>query len=56
MRNFDQVFRFLAMPVALLGFVLVATQVAGIVLRKEQRAKMDKMDSYLVTPAKNPPG
>ena len=51
--NFKQLFRFLAIPLAMIGFVLVASQVGGFVLRTDQSAKID---SNLALPAKNPPG
>jgi hypothetical protein len=50
MRDFKQVFQFLAIPVAMTVFVLMASQAGGFVLRKNQRAKLD---SSLVVPTKN---
>jgi hypothetical protein len=50
MRNFEQLFRFLAIPVAMTAFVLLASQAGGFVLRTDQRAKID---SSLVLPTKN---
>jgi hypothetical protein len=44
------VFQFLAIPVAMTVFVLMASQAGGFVLRKNQRAKLD---SSLVVPTKN---
>jgi hypothetical protein len=52
-RNFKQLFQFLAIPLAMTGFVLIASQAGGFVLRKDQPTKVD---SSLVTPVKNPPG
>ena len=52
-RNFKQLFQFLAIPLAMAGFVLIAAQAGGFVLRTGHPAKID---SHLVTPAKNPPG
>lgn len=51
MWSFSQLFRFLAIPVAMTGFVLVASHAGGFVLRKDQPAKID---SYLVSPHKYP--
>jgi hypothetical protein len=53
MRNFRKLFQFLAIPVAMTGFVLLASQAGGFVMRKEQSAKID---SSLAVPAKNPRG
>lgn len=52
-RNFKQLVQFLAIPLAMTGFVLIASQVGGFVLRKHQPAKID---SSLATQARNPPG
>ena len=52
-RSLKQLFQFLAIPLAMTGFVLVASQAGGFVLRKDQSAKVD---SSLVTPSKTPPG
>jgi hypothetical protein len=52
-RSLKQLFQFLAIPLAMTGFVLVASQAGGFVLRKHQSIKVD---SSLVTPVKNPPG
>jgi hypothetical protein len=52
MRDFERLFQFLAIPVAMIGFVLIAAQAGGFVLRKEQRVKIDS--SLVVVPAKNP--
>ena len=49
MRDFERLFQFLAIPAAVTGFVLLASQAGGFVLRKDQGVK----DSFLVTPAKN---
>lgn len=51
MWNFKQLLQFLAIPLAMTGFVLVASQAGGFVLRKDQPVKID---SHLVTPAKHP--
>jgi hypothetical protein len=50
MRNFERLSHFLAIPVAMIAFVLIASQAGGFVLRKNQRAKLD---SSLVVPTKN---
>ena len=52
-RSFSQLFQFLAIPLAMVGFVLIASQAGGFVLRKDQPAKVD---SSLAAPIKNPPG
>lgn len=51
MRDFKRLFQFLAIPIAMTGFVVIASQAAGFVLRKEQRIKLD---SSLIVSAKNP--
>jgi hypothetical protein len=51
MWNFSQLFRFLAIPLAMAGFVLVASQAGGFVLRKDQPLKLD---SHLISSAKYP--
>lgn len=53
MWSFTRVFRFLAIPLAMAGFVLVASQAGGFVLRKDQPLKLD---SHLINPAKYPRG
>jgi len=53
MRNFKRLFRFLAIPVAVTGFVLLASQAGGFVLRKDQGIKVD---SFLTSPAKSTRG
>ena len=53
MLRFNQVCRFLAIPLAMAGFVLIASQAGGFVLRKDQRLKLD---SHLVSPIKYPRG
>jgi hypothetical protein len=53
MRNFERLFRFLAVPLAITGFVLLASQAGGFVLRKDQGVKVD---SSLASPAKNTRG
>jgi hypothetical protein len=53
MRNFRQLFQFLAIPVAMTGFVLLASYAGGFVMRKEPVAKID---SSLASQAKNPRG
>jgi hypothetical protein len=53
MRDFERLFQFLAIPVAMTGFVLLASQAGGFVLRKDQGVKVD---SFLVTPTKNTRG
>jgi len=56
MRNFKQLFQFLAIPVAMTGFVLLASQAGGFKLRTEQQLS-PKLDSHLIiTPNKNPRG
>jgi hypothetical protein len=49
MRNFERLFQFLAIPVAVTGFVLLASQAGGFVLRKDQGVKVD---SFLISTAK----
>lgn len=51
--NFKQLFQLIAIPLAMTGFVLIASQAGGFVLRKGQPVKID---SHLVTQLKNPPG
>ena len=51
MGNFKQLFQFLAIPLALTGFVLIASQAGGFVLRKDPPAKLD---SHLISPSKYP--
>lgn len=41
MRNIEQLMRTLAIPLAMTGFVLVASQAGGFVLRTDQPAKID---------------
>ena len=41
MRNIKQLARFVAIPLAMTGFVLVASQAGGFVLRKDHPAKID---------------
>jgi len=53
MRDFERLFQFLAVPVAITGFVLLASQAGGFVLRKDQGARVD---SFLVSPVKNTRG
>ena len=51
--NFKQLFQLIAIPLAMTGFVLIASQAGGFVLRKDQPVKLD---SNLAVPLKNPPG
>jgi hypothetical protein len=51
--DFRKLFRFLVVPLAMIGFVLVASQVGGLVLRKGQPIKID---SSLPAAVKNPLG
>jgi hypothetical protein len=53
MRNFRQLFRFLAIPVAMIGFVLLASQAGGFVLRMDRPAMID---NTLAASVKNPRG
>lgn len=53
MRNIKQLVRFLAIPLAMMSFVLVASQAGGFVLRKDPPAKTD---SSLTVVGKNPRG
>ena len=53
MRDFKRLFQFLAIPVAVTGFVLLASQAGGFVLRKDQGVKVD---SFLVSPGKSTRG
>jgi hypothetical protein len=41
MRNFKRLSHFLAIPVAMIGFVLMAAQAGGFVLRKEPHLRID---------------
>lgn len=50
MRKFERLFQFLAVPAAMTGFVLLASQAGGFVLRKDQGVRVD---SFLVSPIKN---
>ena len=52
-RSFRQLFQFLAIPLAMGGFVLIASQAGGFVLRKDPP---DRIDTNLLAPVKNPPG
>jgi hypothetical protein len=54
MWSFRRLFRFLALPVAMTGFVLVASHAGGFVLRKDQPAKIDS--HLMISPAKYPRG
>ena len=49
--KFKQLFQFLAIPLALTGFVLIASQAGGFILRKDPPAKLD---SHLISPSKYP--
>ncbi len=49
--NFKQLIQFLAIPLALTGFVLIASQAGGFILRKDPPAKLD---SHLMSPSKYP--
>jgi hypothetical protein len=40
-RSFKQLFQFLAIPLAMTGFVLIAAQAGGFVLRKDHPVKID---------------
>lgn len=51
MGNFKRLFQFLAIPLAMTGFVLIASQAGGFVLRKDAPAKVD---SHLMSPSKHP--
>jgi hypothetical protein len=51
--NFRQVCQLIAIPLAMSGFVLIASQVGGFVLRKDQPAKID---SSLAASVRSPPG
>ena len=53
MRDFERLFQFLAIPVAVTGFVLLASQAGGFVLRKDQGVKVD---SFLISAAKSTRG
>jgi len=52
-RSLKQLFQFLAIPLAMTGFVLIASQAGGFVLRKHPSIKVD---SSLITPVKDPQG
>lgn len=49
--SFKQVLQFLAIPLAMTGFVFVASQAGGFVLRKDQPPRID---SQLIPAGKNP--
>ena len=51
--NFKQLFQLIAIPVAMTGFVLIASQAGGFVMRQSPPVKID---SGLTTPVKNQPG
>jgi hypothetical protein len=51
MLSFRQLFQFLAIPLAMTGFVLVASHAGGFVLRKDVPIKID---SHLISPNKHP--
>ena len=53
MRDFKRLFQFLAIPLAMTGFVLLASQAGGFVLRKNQG---DKVESFLISSTKNTRG
>ena len=53
MRDFKRLFQFLAIPVAVTGFVLLASQAGGFVLRKDQGVKVD---GFLTSSAKSTRG
>ena len=53
MRDFERLFQFLAIPAAVTGFVLLASQAGGFVLRKDQGVKVG---SFLISPAKSTRG
>jgi hypothetical protein len=53
MWSFKQLVRFLAIPLAMTGFILAASHAGGFVLRKDQPVKID---SHLVSPSKYPRG
>ncbi len=53
MRDFERLFQFLAIPLAITGFVLLASQAGGFVLRKDQGVRVD---SFLAAPMKNTRG
>jgi hypothetical protein len=53
MRDFKRLFQFLAIPLAMTGFVLLASQAGGFVLRKDQGVKVD---SFLTSSTKNTRG
>ena len=52
MLSFKQLFQFLAIPLAMTGFLLIASQAGGFVLRKDVPIKID---SHLTTSNKHPP-
>jgi hypothetical protein len=49
--HFKQLFQLFAIPLALTGFVLIASQAGGFVLRTDPPAKLD---SHLMSPSKYP--
>jgi hypothetical protein len=51
MGSFKQLFQLLAIPLALTGFVVIASQAGGFVLRKDPPAKID---SHLMSSGKYP--
>jgi hypothetical protein len=51
MLSFKQLFQFLAIPLAMTGFVLIASHAGGFVLRKDVPVKID---SHLASPSKHP--
>lgn len=53
MRSVKQLLQGLAIPLAMTGFVLVASQVGGFVLRKDQPVRID---SHLMSQAMHPKG
>lgn len=53
MLSFKQLFQFLAIPLAMTGFLLIASQAGGFVLRKDVPIKID---SHLTSSNKYPPG
>jgi hypothetical protein len=53
MRDFRQLFQVLAIPIAMIGFVLLAAQASGFVMRRDPSAKID---SSIVMQPKNPRG
>lgn len=53
MRDFERLFQFLAIPVAVTSFVLLASQAGGFMLRKDQGPKVD---SFLISSGKTTRG